>query len=58
MVVGELSEGEKMGLSSKERTVEQVLVAGLLWLGGNSWWCLCGSLLGMGSLRKQRQVRR
>ena len=31
-------------------TVEQVLVVGLLWLGGNSWYCLCGNLLGLGSL--------
>ena len=27
--------------------VEGDLVSGLLWLGGNSWWRLCGNLLGM-----------
>ena len=33
----------------KAETVERDLVGGLLWLGGNSWWCLCGNLLGMGA---------
>ena len=38
MVVGEgSSNGEKVGLSPREWTVEQVLVGGLLWLGGNFW---------------------
>ena len=44
-----------MELSPREGTVEQVPVGGLLWLGGNSWWCLCGSPPGTGSLGKQSQ---
>ena len=31
------SERERVGLSPREGTMEQVLVGGLLWLGGNSW---------------------
>ena len=39
--------------------VEQVLVVGLLLLGGNYWWCLCGNLLGLdllGNSRVNRQL--
>ena len=36
--------------------VEQVLVSGRLWLGGNSWQCLCGNLLKMGSLGSESWV--
>ena len=35
-----------------------VLVCGLLWLGGNSWYCLCGNMLGLGSLEKWSWVCR
>ena len=31
------SERERVGLSPREGIMEQVLVSGLLWLGGNSW---------------------
>ena len=48
---GGLSEGERVGLSLREGMVEQALVGGLL--GGNTWQCLCGNLLRMGSLGKQ-----
>ena len=41
-----------MELPPRERTVELVFVGGLLWLGDNSWYCLCGNLLIMGSLGK------
>ena len=55
---GGSSEGERVGLFQRERTVEQVLVGGLLWLGGNSWKCLFGNLLRMCSLGKQSWVCR
>ena len=47
-----------MGLSPRGGIVEQVLVGGLLWLGGNSWQCLCGNLLRMDSLGNQSWVCR
>ena len=34
------------------------LVCGQLWLGGNSWYCLCGNMLRLGSLGKQSWVCR
>ena len=34
------------------------LIFGLLWLGGNTWYCLSGDMLGLGSLGKQSCVCR
>ena len=55
---GGWSEGERVGLSSREGTMEQVLVGELLWLSGNSWYCCCGNLLRMDSLERQNWLCR